>query len=348
MSSLERTPASRRRVVLFRLMASVAICVAVAMALTTGSWSPREIGRSFGICLVYAVCCGGLAYRALSRLGPVCGRMRAPWNWTVFLAACVAVGIVGCLVADVVLMLFGMFRPAIYWRVFARDVRLTVVISVAFGAGTFLYETMRFKVERAMLEEERARFSSLESRIHPHFLFNTLNSISALIREDPRRAERTVEQLSALLRYSLDMNASQLATLRNEMRIVTDYLDIEKTRFGDRLQYAIDVPAALEDLELPPMAVQTLVENSIKHAISRSRAGGEVRIAARIVGDRFEIEVSDDGPGFHASDIKAGHGLDSLRARLASVFAEDAELRIAGAAGGAVVTISLPRKRALL
>jgi LytS/YehU family sensor histidine kinase len=96
------------------------------------------------------------------------------------------------------------------------------------------------------------------------------------------------------------------------------------------------------------MAVQTLVENSIKHAISRSRAGGEVRIAARIVGDRFKIEVSDDGPGFHASDIKEGHGLDSLRARLVSVFAEDAELGIAGAAGGAVVTISLPRKRALL
>jgi LytS/YehU family sensor histidine kinase len=245
-------------------------------------------------------------------------------------------------------MLFGVFGPAIYWRVFVRDVRLTVVITMAFGSGTFLYETMRFKVEQAMLEEERARFSSLESRIHPHFLFNTLNSISALIREDPRKAERTVEQLSALLRYSLDMNASRLATLRTEMRIVTDYLDIEKTRFGDRLRYAIDVPDALEDLELPPMAVQTLVENSIKHAVSRSRIGGDVRIAARIVEDRLEVEVSDDGPGFDARDIKEGHGLDSLRARLASVFAEDAALRISGAAGRTTVTISLPRKRGLI
>lgn len=317
------------------------------MALTAGSWSLRQIGRTFGICVVYSVCVGGLAYPTLSRLGPACGRMRAPWNWIAFLAACMVVGVVGCLLTDVVLMLFGVFDPAAYWRVFAGDVRLTVVISVAFGASIFLYETMRFKVERAMLEEERARFSSLESRIHPHFLFNTLNSISALIREDPRKAERTVEQLSALLRYSLDLNTSRLSTLRNEMRIVTDYLDIEKTRFGDRLRYAVDIPGAMEDFEIPPMAVQTLVENSIKHAVSRSRMGGEVRILARMVEDRFEIEVSDDGPGFHASDIKEGHGLDSLRARLASIFAEDAALRIAGSAGCTTVTISLPRKRVL-
>src|SRR5437667_6793156 len=183
-------------------------------------------------------------------------------------------------------MLFGVFKPAIYWRVFVSDVRLTVVITVAFGAGTFLYETMRFKVERAMLGEERARFSSLESRIHPHFLFNTLNSISALIREDPRKAERTVEQLSALLRYSLDTHTARLTTLRQEMRIVADYLEIETTRFGDRLRYTIDVPGAVEDLEVPPMAVQTLAENSIKHAVSPSRGGGDVRIRARIEGDR--------------------------------------------------------------
>jgi len=334
--------------VLFQLVASVAICIAVAMALTTGSWSLREIGRSFGICLVYSVCVGGLAYLVLTRFGPVCGRMPVPWNWIVFLAACMALGVAGCMLTDFVLMLFGLFRPVVYWRVFAENVRLCVVITVAFGAGTFLYETMRFKLERAMLEEERARFSSLESRIHPHFLFNTLNSISALIREDPRKAERTVEQLSALLRYSLDINTSRLATLRNEMRIVTDYLDIEKTRFGDRLRYTIDVPDALMDLDLPPMAVQTLVENSIKHAVSQSRAGGEVRIAAKIVEDKFEIEVSDDGPGFDASDIKEGHGLDSLRARLASVFAGAAALRISGAAGRSTVTISLPRKRVLV
>src|SRR5437764_13635533 len=230
MSSRERTPASRRRKVLLRLVAGVAICVAVAMALTTGSWSLGVIGRSFLICLVYAVCVGGLAYPAHYRLGPACGKLRSPWNWTVFLATCVGVGIAGCLLTDLVLMLFAVYRPAIYWRVFERDVRLCVVITVTFGASTHVYETMRFKLERAMLEEERARFSSLESRIHPHFLFNTLNSISALIREDPRKAERTVEQLSALLRYPLDMKTSPLPTRTNGLRSVTDYPAIAKTR----------------------------------------------------------------------------------------------------------------------
>jgi LytS/YehU family sensor histidine kinase len=259
-----------------------------------------------------------------------------------------ALAVGGCLLSVAVLAEMGILALVPLWAAFKSDVGLCLVITLAFGSGIFLYESMRYKLQRAKLEEERARFASLESRVHPHFLFNTLNSISALIREDPRKAERTVEQLSALLRYSLDLNAGPLSTLRQEMRIVTDYLDIEKTRFGDRLRYAIDVPAPLEDLEVPSMAVQTLVENSIKHAVSRSRGGGEVRIAVRTIEDRFEVEVSDDGPGFAESDIKEGHGLDSLRARLASVFAEDAALRISSEAGRTTVTISLPRKRVLV
>src|SRR5262249_29847601 len=171
---------------------------------------------------------------------------------------------------------------------------------------------------------------------------------AALIREDPGKAERTVQQLSALLRYSLDTHTSGLTRLGKELRIVTDYLEIERTRFGDRLKFPIEAPAALEDLQLPPMASQTLVENSIKQAISRSRAGGEIRIVARTIEDRFLVEVSDDGPGFAASDMQEGHGLDNLRARLASVFAEDASLRISSGDRGATVTLSMPRKRVLL
>lgn len=333
---------------LVRLILTILVCAVVAIAVTGPGSSYREMGRSFGIALVYSVCTAAPAYLALTRIGPKCGKMRPPWNWILFLAACAALAIVGCLISVVALAGMGVFRPAYAWTVFRSNAGLCLVITLGFGAGNFLYESMRIKLQRAMLAEERARFASLESRVHPHFLFNTLNSISALIREDPRKAERTVEQLSALLRYSLDLNTSRLSPLRQEMRIVTDYLDIEKTRFGDRLRYAIDVPAPLEDLEAPPMAVQTLVENSIKHAISRSRGGGEIRIVARAIEDRFEVAVSDDGPGFQESDVKQGHGLDSLRARLASVFSEDATLRISCEAGRTTVTISLPRKRVLV
>src|SRR5260370_22302171 len=313
MSNRLRTPASRRRELLVRSILALAVCVAVAMAFNGSTSSLRQIARSFGIAVVYAVCTAALGYLTLPRIGAMCARMRARWDWTVFLAACVAIGIAGCLLSVAVLAALGMFPLSVYWRAFAASIWLCIAITLAFGIGNFLYESMRGRLERAMLEEERARFSSLESRVHPHFLFNTLNSISALIREDPGKAERTVQQLSALLRYSLDLNASRLAALRNEMRIVTDYLDIEKTRFGDRLKFSIDAPGALEDLELPPMAIQTLVENSIKHAVSRSRAGGEIRIAARTVEDRFLVEVSDNGPGFAASDMREGHCLGNPR-----------------------------------
>lgn len=326
-----------------RFAALSGVAVATSMILTGSTWLLLDVVRSFTICSVYSLSVGGLAYAFLPRLGARCGKLRGPWNWTLFLTACVAAAVAGCLLSDGVLVSLGIFPRARYWALFKVDVKLCIVITLAFGSGMFIYETMRSRLERALLEEERARFSSLEARIHPHFLFNTLNSISALVREDPRKAERTVEQLSALLRYSLDTNSSRLTPLRREIRIVTDYLEIEKTRFGGRLRYSIDVPAALEDLEVPPMAVQTLAENSVKHAISTSRQGGEIRIVARIVEDRFLVEVSDDGPGFSMSDIKEGHGLDSLRARLKSVFSEDAALAISGA----TVTLSLPQKRVL-
>ena len=344
----QAAPARRRRAMMLRLILTIVVCAVVGLTVTGPGSSLREISRSFGISLIFSVSIGVPAYLALTRIGPRCGRVRAPWNWILFLTACVALAIAGCLTSVAVLGGMGLFPWGAYWRVFKSDAGLCIVITVAFGGGTFAYETMRGKLDRAMLEEERARFASLESRIHPHFLFNTLNSISALIREDPRKAERTVEQLSALLRYSLEMNASRLTPLRNEMRIVADYLDIEKTRFGERLRYSIDVPGSLDDLELPPMSVQTLVENSIKHAISQSRGGGEIRIAGRIVEERLEVDVSDDGPGFSAGDIAEGHGLDNLRDRLASVFASDAALRIVSAAGRTTVTISLPRKRVLI
>jgi len=343
-----RTPASRRRELLVRSILTLAACAAVTMAFNGSPSSLRQIGRSFSIAILFAVCTGALGYLSLPRIGPLCGRLRAPWNWTLFLTACVAIAIAGCLLSIGVLAALGLFPVDAYWRVFAGSVWLCIAITLAFGIGNYLYESMRGKLERAMLEEERARFSSLESRVHPHFLFNTLNSIAALIREDPGKAERTVQQLSALLRYSLDTHTSGLTRLGKELRIVTDYLEIERTRFGDRLKFTIEAPAALEDLELPPMAIQTLVENSIKHAISRSRAGGEIRIVARTIEDRFLVEVSDDGPGFAASDMQEGHGLDNLRARLASVFAEDASLRISSGDGGATVTLSMPRKRVLV
>jgi LytS/YehU family sensor histidine kinase len=182
--------------------------------------------------------------------------------------------------------------------------------------------------------------------VHPHFLFNTLNSISALIREDPRTAERTVERLAALLRESLDIDRNRLVPLSRELRMVENYLEIEQTRYAARLRYAIDVPAGLADVEVPPFCLQTLVENSVKHVAGARREGAEIRVSARQDGARAILEVTDDGPGFDAASVIPGHGIDNLRDRLTALFEGAGRLQCDRRDGHAVVSLTIPMSRA--
>jgi len=240
---------------------------------------------------------------------------------------------------------------------FLVDLRINAVLAVVIGIAMTLYETQRSRLDAVTLElrvkeleHEAARrmalaaqLSSLESRLQPHFLFNTLNTISALIQEDPERAERTVERLAALLRFSLDAAERGLVPLAQELRIARDYLEIEKTRLGERLAYTLEVTPGLDQWEVPPFSVQTLVENSVKHAIAPRQRGGRVCVKASTVDGRVVLAVWDDGPGFSSAAITAGHGLDNLRGRLAGRFGERASVEVGQREGGTVVTVSIPR-----
>jgi LytS/YehU family sensor histidine kinase len=170
-----------------------------------------------------------------------------------------------------------------------------------------------------------ARLASLESRVRPHFLFNSLNSAIALIPEAPARAEQVLERLAALLRFSLDAQQVRLVPLADEIRVVVDYLEIERVRFGDRLRYRVEVASELEAHVVPAFALQTLVENSVKYAVAPRASGGEIRITARVEAGRLHLAVEDDGPGF-AGPIPSGHGLDTLRARLETLYGAGAAL----------------------
>jgi len=174
-------------------------------------------------------------------------------------------------------------------------------------------------------------------------MFNTLNAISALIQDNPEEAERTIERLAALLRFALDATERGLVPLDHELKIVTDYVEIERTRFGERLTYAIDVDPEAAGCAVPPLAIQTLVENAIKHAITPRLDGGRLRVEATVRGDQVRLSVWDDGPGFRPDAIRAGHGLDNLRGRLAARFGADASLEIGRRDGGTLVTVALPR-----
>ena len=196
--------------------------------------------------------------------------------------------------------------------------------------------------ERALKLASEARLAALEARVHPHFLFNTLNTISSLIPESPECAERLIERMAAVLRFSLDAHNGRLVPVEQELKIVRDYLEIERARFGERLRYTLDVDSGLDALLVPPFAVQTLVENSVKFAVAPDRKGGDVRVHAEREGSRVRLEVSDTGPGFSMDDVPAGHGLDNLRGRLSLMFGAPEPLRLDRRDGWTTVSFQVP------
>jgi len=265
---------------------------------------------------------------------------------------------VGCFIAGLVFQAMGFLKNSEYWLEFKGSLPTCYVISLTVGLGISSFETMRHKLQHATLElrtrqaeQERAykllaeaRLSSLASRIHPHFLFNTLNSIASLIPADPKRAEDTVGKLASLLRFSLGANQDGMVPLSQELKIVRDYLEIERTRFGQRLRYSVDAPAALDEVKVPPLALQTLVENSIKHVVAQRAEGATIRVAAAAEADRVRLEVIDDGPGFSLEVITPEHGLGNLISRLELLFGERGQLSVACVDKNTVVTLQFPRE----
>jgi sensor histidine kinase YesM len=264
---------------------------------------------------------------------------------------------IGCLIAEGLLMAIGFVVPQYFWRDYLNTLRIAVPLGMVFGLGALVHASLRGRVqimeeklhEKEIAEERtrklavEARLRSLESRIHPHFLFNTLNSISSLIAVNPARAEQTVGQLAALLRASLDSSLQPLIPLRQELAMVRSYIDIEKVRFGDKLCGSLYVPPSLEDARVPPMSVQSLVENAVKHGITSQSAGGEFWVTASSENGSLRVEVCDSGPGFDLTAVRPGHGLDSLVQRLDALFGAKARLNVCRREGYSVVEMILPR-----
>lgn len=290
---------------------------------------------------VYANVIGTLVALGVVSLAPRLARVRFPLDCALLTAFAVAISAIGTAIAAAILIAAGSFAPNLAWLAPHR-MGLGLLLGVIFAAALYGYESLRLRHVRAERLAAEASLSSLESRIRPHFLFNTLNSISALIHDDPAAAERMVERLAALLRFSLDSTERSTIPLETELRIAADYLDLEKARFGERLHYAIEVPSELQSLRVPPFVVQTLVENSVKHAVAATRRGGAIHVAAFADGARATISVRDDGNGFTGDAFVAGHGLDNLRSRLDVLFGAEAQLRVARIDQQTVVSATFP------
>ena len=267
-----------------------------------------------------------------------------------------ATATVGALIAALLIQFVGILPSGHYWQEIRSSLPLCIVITLTVGLSITSFETMRHKLQSATLElrthqveQERAnkllaeaRLSSLESRIHPHFLFNTLNSIASLIPSDPKRAEDTVSKLASLLRFSLNANHSSLVPLSQELKVVRDYLEIESTRFASRLRYEIVVPENLGTMKVPPLALQTLVENAVKHVVAQRSEGGSIAITASTTDSRLQLEVLDNGPGFSLAAISPEHGLGNLAARLELLFGEKAQLDVTRKNEKTAVSITVP------
>ena len=309
--------------------------------------------------LIFSHTIGGLAGLVL----PIVGR-RLNWDrvglaWLTITATLLAVAFVGCLVAALIIVGIGLVPMTAFGQLLGVSWRICGLVTLGVGGGLMAYEVTRARLDETAaalraneVERERAdklateaRLASLESRLHPQFLFNTLNAISALIPDDPARAEQLVEQLAALLRFSLDAGERHTVPLGAEVSIVRAYLEIEQARLGTRLRYVIDLPDELEACAVPPLALHTLVQNSVKHVAAARTETTEIRIRGEAHDGRLRLCVWDAGPKFALEASPPGHGLDTLRARLDVLYHDEGRLAVEGAEGGKIVSISLPVSR---
>ncbi|MFZ1218039.1 MAG: histidine kinase [Chthoniobacterales bacterium] len=231
-----------------------------------------------------------------------------------------------------------------FWWGFYIDLIIALLIVIAVHA-LFYYRRFRAgEVEQASLKAQlaQAELKALKMQLHPHFLFNTLHSISSLILEDPPKANSMIARLGDFLRLTLEHSNQQLVTLKEETEFVRCYLEIEQVRFGDRLTVRMAIDPATLSAQVPHLILQPIVENAIQHAIAPRAAPGHISIEASRLDARLRVEVKDSGPGMTAaSNSLQGHGvgLNNVRARLSQIYNGDFTFAHSNNSGGGLTVV---------
>jgi two-component system, LytTR family, sensor kinase len=228
--------------------------------------------------------------------------------------------------------------------------RQSVITMLAYGlvvAGIWVREHQRRSREAALAQAElatqlaEAQLDALRMQLHPHFLFNTLNAISVLMRKhDIERATRMLGGLGDLLRSALENVGVQHVPLRAELGFIDRYLEIEQIRFGDRVRVRRSIAPEVLDARIPNLLLQPLVENALKHGLEPLPKGGQIELSAQRRADRLRIEIRDDGAGLNGS--RAGIGLSNVRARLERLYQSDQSFTLEPASPGVRVVVEIP------
>lgn len=281
--------------------------------------------------------------------------------WGRHFTACIAIGVVYALETAALKKLMNPYAdvpgPGPFLRIFSatfyNGLLATLILYTTILLVSYLLDSRERlahqQAETARLNEQlvKAQLSALRRQIEPHFLYNTLNAISGLVREKRNDdAVRMIVELSDYMRRVLDDSNLQQVPLREELEFTQKYLAIQKVRFVDRLQCTVDVPAELLPAQVPTLILQPIVENAIKHGISKRAQGGAIRIKASRSNGSLTLSVYNDGPGLPSDGaIQSGIGVANMRTRLQSLYGNAFDLDMQNQdPGGVEVSISVPFK----
>ncbi len=233
------------------------------------------------------------------------------------------------------------FRSTHGWVVPAHYVQGVLVLSVWCAVVLTANEvnhrrSAETEALRLALIAQTSQFHALRSQLNPHFLFNCLNSLRELVDEDRDRAKQVIDQLSALLRYTLRADRVETVSLKEELAAVEDYLTLEKVRFEERLCTRFDIDPQSLEARLPPMLLQTLAENGVKHGIARLPAGGELAVVTQALEGNLRVEITNTGKLSDATEGSSAVGLDNARERLRLMYGNSASLTLAAAGDSTV------------
>ena len=234
---------------------------------------------------------------------------------------------------------------------FYIDLIIASLIVIAVHALLYYQNFRASELAQSSLKTQlaQAQLRALKMQLHPHFLFNTLHSISSLVLEDPSKANSMIARLGDFLRLTLENSEQQLVTLKEEIEFLRTYLEIEQVRFGDRLTVAFEIEPTTLSAAVPHLILQPVVENAIQHAIAPRATPGSIHIEAKRLNGSLRLEVKDNGPGIVSNgDLieKQGVGLSNVRARLNQIYGSDFRFELMNSKdGGLTVVMEIPFQR---
>lgn len=282
------------------LLTGIGVTHLLRLVIIRFNWLRLNIGRQLVLRFLIAVVIGGFICMAVSRV------MDHLLHYTI-----------------------GSKQEARYFANIINDGSLIFFWGLIYFLWHYMEKISTAEMDRLKLEStvKELELKTIKSQLNPHFIFNALNSIRALIDENPRRARTAITELSNILRSSMQAEKAETVTLQNEIDIVKDYLALENIRFEERLKTSFDIEESTLELPVPPLMLQTLVENAIKHGISKEIRGGLVNISSHIRGKDHEIIIQNTGV-FSKQPVVDGFGLQSTRQRLELLFGGRASFQI--------------------